>query len=473
MILGGDGKNTSFDVLSAGMFLCHYFVTNYLTIFLGSTSTTQLKHRQRHSQPRHDVQPLGKLRLRICMSKRLRSEGLRIRLDTRSGSIRLSLQSLTSFTFLPWMMSLPGHYHATCSRTRFRNHSNYAMCAVNPSRVSSTFSDVALREVVDSIATHTASESFSGLLEIVNYNVEVGLFRFWPPSISISYASTGPTICLCRRTHRFADYERSELSESPKGRFAKVNTSSFSKISIKYLTMIKVGWDSQRWKSEGNAGRHRQIVFWEGSRATESWRLYQARAWICYHPSSWEWCTLPLSVPLGWSFAFPCLYADFLSRWVSFWTDHSLSDFSKKINPIILISLRSPSMFHAITLRSDAEWLLMSQSPLHLQPLSPPLPLFPHPHLGQLQAWKTFPSKSSTFFSLVRKIWRNELLPSSRSRSRTSSQTLASSDSHIQKKLSLQLKFCSKNAKIYDGKLKFDVCFRTCLNKCFTPFHYF
>ena len=50
------------------------------------------------------------------------------------------------------------------------NRSNYAMCAVNSSRVSPTFSDVALREVVDSIATHTAS-----LLRIVSYNVGVGL----------------------------------------------------------------------------------------------------------------------------------------------------------------------------------------------------------------------------------------------------------------------------------------------------------
>jgi len=50
------------------------------------------------------------------------------------------------------------------------NRSNYAMCAVNPSRVSTTFSDAALREVVDSIATRIAS-----LLEIVNYNVEVSL----------------------------------------------------------------------------------------------------------------------------------------------------------------------------------------------------------------------------------------------------------------------------------------------------------
>ena len=48
------------------------------------------------------------------------------------------------------------------------NHSNYAICAVNPSQVLTTFSDAALCEVVDSIATHTTS-----LLEIVNYNAEV------------------------------------------------------------------------------------------------------------------------------------------------------------------------------------------------------------------------------------------------------------------------------------------------------------
>ncbi|KAL0953237.1 hypothetical protein HGRIS_004490 [Hohenbuehelia grisea] len=48
-----------------------------------------------------------------------------------------------------------------------QNRSNYAMCAVNPSRISKSFSDAALREVVDSIAVTTGS-----LLEIVNYNVE-------------------------------------------------------------------------------------------------------------------------------------------------------------------------------------------------------------------------------------------------------------------------------------------------------------
>ncbi|KAF9467993.1 fatty acid synthase [Collybia nuda] len=48
-----------------------------------------------------------------------------------------------------------------------QNRSNYAMCAVNPSRISKTFSEAALREVVDSITVITGS-----LLEIVNYNVE-------------------------------------------------------------------------------------------------------------------------------------------------------------------------------------------------------------------------------------------------------------------------------------------------------------
>ncbi|VVT56943.1 uncharacterized protein SAPINGB_P005430 [Magnusiomyces paraingens] len=45
--------------------------------------------------------------------------------------------------------------------------SNYGMCAVNPSRISPTFDDAALRFVVDHISQQT-----KWLLEIVNYNVE-------------------------------------------------------------------------------------------------------------------------------------------------------------------------------------------------------------------------------------------------------------------------------------------------------------
>jgi fatty acid synthase subunit alpha len=51
--------------------------------------------------------------------------------------------------------------------------SNYAMCAVNPSRISPTFTDAALREIVDNISQRTDT-----LLEIVNFNVEV---RTWSP----------------------------------------------------------------------------------------------------------------------------------------------------------------------------------------------------------------------------------------------------------------------------------------------------
>jgi len=45
---------------------------------------------------------------------------------------------------------------------------NYAMHAVNPSRISKTFDDAALREIVDTI-----SNVGDCLLEIVNINVEV------------------------------------------------------------------------------------------------------------------------------------------------------------------------------------------------------------------------------------------------------------------------------------------------------------
>ncbi|KAK9470420.1 acyl transferase domain-containing protein [Dipodascopsis tothii] len=45
--------------------------------------------------------------------------------------------------------------------------SNYGMCAVNPSRISKTFNDAALRYIVDHISAQT-----QWLLEIVNYNVE-------------------------------------------------------------------------------------------------------------------------------------------------------------------------------------------------------------------------------------------------------------------------------------------------------------
>ena len=48
-----------------------------------------------------------------------------------------------------------------------QNRSNYAMCAVNPSRVGKTFTEEALKHIVKSV-----SSLLPGLCEIVNYNVE-------------------------------------------------------------------------------------------------------------------------------------------------------------------------------------------------------------------------------------------------------------------------------------------------------------
>ena len=80
------------------------------------------------------------------------------------------LQSLTSSLSLLLLMSFSTAALPYNVERDSENRSNYVMCAVNPSRMSPTFSNAALREVVDSIATISSS-----LLEIVNYNVEVHL----------------------------------------------------------------------------------------------------------------------------------------------------------------------------------------------------------------------------------------------------------------------------------------------------------
>jgi len=87
------------------------------------------------------------------------------------------------------------------------NRSNYAMCAVNPSRISKTFTDAALREVIDSIAVRTGT-----LLEIVNYNVEVGCLESYRLSCMSDFCA-GPTIRLRWRTCSTSSSDQcSELS---------------------------------------------------------------------------------------------------------------------------------------------------------------------------------------------------------------------------------------------------------------------
>ncbi|KAI0350257.1 hypothetical protein OH77DRAFT_1499100 [Trametes cingulata] len=58
--------------------------------------------------------------------------------------------------------------YSPCSTRNAQNRSNYAMCAVNLSRISKTFNDATLWEVVKDIAQRTGC-----LLEIVNFNIEV------------------------------------------------------------------------------------------------------------------------------------------------------------------------------------------------------------------------------------------------------------------------------------------------------------
>jgi fatty acid synthase subunit alpha len=90
------------------------------------------------------------------------------------------------------------------------NRSNYAMCAVNPSRISKTFSDAALREVVDSISTSTGC-----LLEIVNYNVDVRYFYLVAFSTHVPFI--GSTICLRGRTCSASNNNQcAEFFEGPK-----------------------------------------------------------------------------------------------------------------------------------------------------------------------------------------------------------------------------------------------------------------
>lgn len=92
------------------------------------------------------------------------------------------------------------------------NRSNYAMCAVNPSRISPSFNDSALREVVDDISSKT-----NCLLEIVNFNVEVC------PLILLCTAFTkrllpGSTIRVRRRVGSPADDDKCpQLFEDPEG----------------------------------------------------------------------------------------------------------------------------------------------------------------------------------------------------------------------------------------------------------------
>ena len=82
-----------------------------------------------------------------------------------------------------------------------QNRSNYAMCAVNPSRISKTFNEAALREVVEIVGRRT-----DALLEIVNYNVDVCV------SLLVTLRSLTPAFSRDHNTLRRATFWRCKLS---------------------------------------------------------------------------------------------------------------------------------------------------------------------------------------------------------------------------------------------------------------------
>ena len=81
-----------------------------------------------------------------------------------------ALASISNFLTISALVDVVFYRGITMQRAVERdaqNRSSYGMCAVNPSRIGKSFSDAALREVVESIARRTGH-----LLEIVNFNVE-------------------------------------------------------------------------------------------------------------------------------------------------------------------------------------------------------------------------------------------------------------------------------------------------------------
>lgn len=81
-----------------------------------------------------------------------------------------ALASIADVLAIPALVDVVFYRGITMQRAVERdsqNRSNYAMCAVNPSRIGKSFDDAALREVVDGISAKTGL-----LLQIVNFNVE-------------------------------------------------------------------------------------------------------------------------------------------------------------------------------------------------------------------------------------------------------------------------------------------------------------
>lgn len=184
--------------------------------------------------------------------------------------------------------------------------SNYAMCAVNPSRVNKSFSDAALREIVDTVATRSDC-----LVEIVNYNVEVSFFSTVRCATGAD-CRIGPAIRLRRRARRSSELdERVELPQGAERRHREGTFLSFT-VFNRMLTPSTAHREVLDREGQGDAWRDRRRVPPQGCRrrrqGKEGERLLRAPARLRYHPASRHRRTLPLALPVGWCHAFPCLY---------------------------------------------------------------------------------------------------------------------------------------------------------------------
>ena len=181
-----------------------------------------------------------------------------------------------------------------------QNRSNYAMCAVNPSRISKTFNDAALREVVDNIASKTGC-----LLEIVNFNVEVCYHPFLLASL-LTFV-LGSTIRLCRRARCPSNPDqRSQLPEDREDRHPEGDVIGIPRLCIK-LTVSAVDREVHRRPGQGDARRDCQLLLRQGEGAAGEGRLHHPRARLRHHPSPWYRRAFPLSLPVGWCYALPCM----------------------------------------------------------------------------------------------------------------------------------------------------------------------
>lgn len=118
------------------------------------------------------------------------------------------------------------------------NRSNYAMCAVNPSRISKSFSDAALKEVVGTISMLSGS-----FLEIMNYNVEVCFFltSSYYNRFSLYFSYRVSNMCALESCRTPNDDQCTKLPQAPENwHHEGLFSNTFSRFQTKLSAVEKV-----------------------------------------------------------------------------------------------------------------------------------------------------------------------------------------------------------------------------------------